>query len=130
MGGYVPPHLRAGGGGGERGGGRRGGPTTRTTTTRHHRDAGVAPSAAVADALRTKDATEKRLSKDGAAYAASACDAFERVARVLEEDVARADADADADREISGHRNKKRARDARLTLAETLRASASARALA
>ncbi len=130
MGGYVPPHLRAGGGGGERGGGRRGGPTTRTTTTRHHHDAGVAPSAAVADALRTKDATEKRLSKDGAAYAATACDAFERVARVLEEDVARADADADADREISGHRNKKRARDARLALAETLRASASARALA
>ena len=101
----------------------------RRRVNHHHPDAGVAPSAAVADALRTKDATEKRLSKDGAAYAATACDAFERVARVLEEDVARADADADADREISGHR-KKRARDARLALAETLRASASARALA
>ena len=69
--GYVPPHMRRGGGRGVgrsrggSGGGGGGGLGARRTY-----------SDVVEDAVKSKDAAERKLSKEGSAYAATARDAF------------------------------------------------------
>lgn len=79
--GYVPPHLRSGaqgpstsgrGRGGRFGAGGRGAESVPTGT-----------EAVVADALRRKDAAEKKLSRDGAVASAASVDALVEVANAL-----------------------------------------------
>ena len=76
--GYVPPHMRRGGGrGGGRGVGRsRGGSSSGGSGGGGGLGARRTYSDVVEDAVKSKDAAERKLSKEGSAYAATARDAF------------------------------------------------------
>ena len=65
MGGYVPPHMRQGDGGG--GGGRRRGAGGRSGSDNNRNrqpSAPATPDAAVQDAIKRKDAAERKLGKE------------------------------------------------------------------
>ena len=84
MGGYVPPHMRQVDGGG--GGGRRRGAGGRSGSDNNRNrqpSAPATPDAAVQDAIKRKDAAERKLSKDGAQGAAHAASTLASIADEL-----------------------------------------------
>ena len=82
MGGYVPPHMRQGDGGG--GGGRRRGAGGRAGSDNNRQPSTPAtPDAAVQDAIKRKDAAERKLGKDGAQGAAHAASTLASIADEL-----------------------------------------------
>ena len=92
MGGYVPPHMRQGDGGG--GGGRRRGAGGRSGSDNNRNrqpSAPATPDAAVQDAIKRKDAAERKLSKDGAQGAAHAASTLASIADELRSALASGD---------------------------------------
>ncbi|ACO62386.1 predicted protein [Micromonas commoda] len=90
MGGYVPPHMREGGRGregavgGDRAGGRGGRRGHQASSSRNRQPSVPAtPDAAVEDAVRRKDAAERKLGKDGARGASAAASTLASIAREL-----------------------------------------------
>ena len=93
MGGYVPPHMREGGRGhegavgGDRAGGRGGRRGRQASSSRADRNrrpsAPATPDAAVEDAVRRKDAAERKLGKDGARGASAAASTLASIAQEL-----------------------------------------------
>ena len=84
MGGYVPPHMRQGDGGG--GGGRRRGAGGRAGSDNNRNrqpSAPATPDAAVQDAIKRKDAAERKLGKEGAQGAAHAASTLASIADEL-----------------------------------------------
>ena len=92
MGGYVPPHMRQGDGGG--GGGRRRGAGGRSGSDNNRNrqpSAPATPDAAVQDAIKRKDAAERKLGKDGAQGAAHAASTLASIADELRSALASGD---------------------------------------
>ena len=93
MGGYVPPHMREGGRGhegavgGDRAGGRGGRRGRQASSSRADRNrqpsAPATPDAAVEDAVRRKDAAERKLGKDGARGVSAAATTLASIAQEL-----------------------------------------------
>ena len=117
-GGYVPPHLR-----GSRGASASASARARGRNARD--DDGSRPvgaEAVIAAALASRDAAERKLSRDGAVAAASTRDALTEVSRAIRSALE----DATKDSQAYWAANPDKRHDAILALAESLSATASA----
>ena len=116
-GGYVPPHLRGGRGASTSAAARARGRNARAS------DSGpVGAEAVVAAALSSRDAAERKLSRDGAVAAASTRDALAEVSRAIRSALE----DTTKDSQAYWTANPDKRHDAILALAESLSATASA----
>ena len=116
-GGYVPPHLRGGRGASTSAAARARGRNARAS------DSGpVGAEAVVAAALSSRDAAERKLSRDGAVAAASTRDALAEVSRAIRGALE----DTTKDSQAYWTANPDKRHDAILALAESLSSTASA----
>ena len=116
-GGYVPPHLRGGRGASTSAAARARGRNARAS------DSGpVGAEAVVAAALSSRDAAERKLSRDGAVAAASTRDALAEVSRAIRSALE----DTTKDSQAYWTANPDKRHDAILALAESLSSTASA----
>lgn len=117
-GGYVPPHLRGGRGASASAAARARGRNARDNDGSRP----VGAEAVVAAALASRDAAERKLSRDGAVAAASTRDALTEVSRAIRSALE----DATKDSQAYWAANPDKRHDAILALAESLSATASA----
>ena len=117
-GGYVPPHLRGGRGASASVAARARGRNARDNDGSRP----VGAEAVVAAALASRDAAERKLSRDGAVAAASTRDALTEVSRAIRSALE----DATKDSQAYWAANPDKRHDAILALAESLSATASA----
>lgn len=117
-GGYVPPHLRGGRGASASAAARARGRNARDNDGSRP----VGAEAVVAAALASRDAAERKLSRDGAVAAASTRDALTEVSRAIRSALE----DATKDSQAYWSANPDKRHDAILALAESLSATASA----
>ena len=117
-GGYVPPHLRDGRGASASAAARARGRNARDNDGSRP----VGAEAVVAAALASRDAAERKLSRDGAVAAASTRDALTEVSRAIRSALE----DATKDSQAYWAANPDKRHDAILALAESLSATASA----
>lgn len=117
-GGYVPPHLRGGRGASASAAARARGRNARDNDGSRP----VGAEAVVAAALASRDAAERKLSRDGAVAAASTRDALTEVSRAIRSALE----DATTDSQAYWAANPDKRHDAILALAESLSATASA----
>ena len=117
-GGYVPPHLRGGRGASASAAARARGRNARDNDGSRP----VGAEAVIAAALASRDAAERKLSRDGAVAAASTRDALTEVSRAIRSALE----DATKDSQAYWAANPDKRHDAILALAESLSATASA----
>lgn len=116
-GGYVPPHLRGG-----RGASTSAAARARGRNARDSDSGPVGAEAVVAAALSSRDAAERKLSRDGAVAAASTRDALAEVSRAIRSALE----DTTKDSQAYWTANPDKRHDAILALAESLSSTASA----
>ena len=116
-GGYVPPHLRGG-----RGASTSAAARARGRNARDSDSGPVGAEAVVAAALSSRDAAERKLSRDGAVAAASTRDALAEVSRAIRSALE----DTTKDSQAYWTSNPDKRHDAILALAESLSSTASA----